>query len=321
MTSDFNGVVVARTASIHSKSSGKRNGAREHWAQRAFSPVELLNLWEPTGAWEEYCGLAYGEGPRQRLDVYKPRHAAKAPVLVFFYGGSWQRGSRDLYHFVGVSLAAQGIVTIVPDYSIFPPARFPTFVEDAARAVRFVRESAAQWGGDPTRLVLMGHSAGAYIAAMLSFDPQWVEQVGLNSQIDLAGFIGLAGPYDFLPIESRTLRTIFGGANRPETQPISFVTGKEAPSLLITPWRDRLVSPENSRRMVEKIHVHGGVAEERTYRGVGHFTLIGAFAPALRVLAPVLNEATQFVWRVTRRADLSTLERRRYRAGHPTHTT
>ena len=219
------------------------------WAQRGFSPVDLLNLWEPTGAWEEYPGLIYGEGPRQKLDVYKPRHAAKAPVVVFFYGGSWQGGSRDLYPFVGASLAAQGIVTVVPDYSIFPPARFPTFVEDAARAVRFARASAAQWGGDPSRLVLMGHSAGAYIAAMLSFDPQWLGQVGLNSQTDLAGFIGLAGPYDFLPIESRTLRTIFGGANRTETQPISFVTGKEAPALLITARRDRLVSPGNSRRM------------------------------------------------------------------------
>jgi acetyl esterase/lipase len=82
--------------------------------------------------------------------------------------------------------------------------------------VRFAYESAAQWGGDPSRMVLMGHSAGAYIAAMLSFDPQWLEQVGLNSQTDLAGFIGLAGPYDFLPIESRTLRAIFGGAIGPK---------------------------------------------------------------------------------------------------------
>jgi acetyl esterase/lipase len=283
---------------------GKRDGIRA--AQRAFSPVELLNFWEPTGAWEEYRGLVYGDGPRQRLDVYRPRRAAKAPILVFCYGGSWQRGSRDLYRFVGASLAAQGIVTVVPDYSIFPPARFPMFVEDAARAVRFAHDNAPQWGGDPARLVLMGHSAGAYIAAMLSFDPQWLWQVSLNLQTDLAGFIGLAGPYDFLPIKSRTLRTIFGGANRAETQPISFVTGKEAPALLITPWRDPLVSPENSRRMAEKIRAHGGIAEERTYPGVGHLTLIGAFAPALRVLAPVLHHVTQFVWRVTRQADLST---------------
>jgi acetyl esterase/lipase len=282
-------------------SSGKRNRIRERRTQRGFSPVDLLNLWQPNGVWEEHRGLAYGEGPRQTLDVYKPRHAAKAPIVVFFYGGSWQRGSRGFYPFVGASLAAQGIVTVVPDYSIFPLARFPRFVEDAARAVRFARTSAAQWGGDPTRLVLMGHSAGAYIAAMLSFDPQWLEQVGLNSQTDLAGFIGLAGPYDFLPIKSRTLRTIFGGANRAETQPISFVTGREAPALLITARRDRLVSPGNSRRMAAKIRDHGGVAEELTYGGVGHLTLIGAFAPGLRILAPVLHDATQFVWRVTRR--------------------
>jgi acetyl esterase/lipase len=292
---------VARTAPTHSRSAAKRNRIRERWAQRGFSPNDLLNLWKPNGAWEQYRGLAYGERPRQKLDVYRPRHAAKAPILLFFYGGSWQRGSRDLYPFVGTSLAAQGIVTVVPDYSIFPPARFPMFVEDAARAVRFARDRAGQWGGDPSRLVLMGHSAGAYIAAMLSFDPQWLEQVGLNSQTDLAGFIGLAGPYDFLPIESRTLRTIFGGANRVETQPISFATGKEAPSLLITARRDRLVNPDNSRRMAAKIRARGGVTEERTYLGVGHLTLIGAFAPGLRVLAPVLRDVTQFVWRVTSR--------------------
>jgi acetyl esterase/lipase len=125
------------------------------------------------------CGAA-----RRLLTKLEPRRR---------HGGSWQRGSRDLYRFVGVSLAAQGIVTVVPDYSIFPPARFPMFVEDAARAVRFARERSPQWGGDPARLVLMGHSAGAYIAAMLSFDPQWLGQVGLNSQTDLAGFVGLAG--------------------------------------------------------------------------------------------------------------------------------
>jgi acetyl esterase/lipase len=292
---------VTGTASTLSGSSSKRKRVQERWAQRGFSPADLLNLWKPNGAWEQYDGLAYGRKPRQKLDVYKPRHAAKAPVLVFFYGGSWQGGSRDLYPFVGASLAAQGIVTIVPDYSIFPPVRFPTFVDDAARAVRFARDNATQWGGDPARLVLMGHSAGAYIAAMLSFDPQWLRRVDLNSKTDLAAFVGLAGPYDFLPIESRILRTIFGGANRTETQPISFVTGKEAPSLLITARRDRLVSPGNSRRMAAKIHAHGGVAEERTYGGVGHFTLIGAFAPGLRVLAPVLRDVTQFVWRITRR--------------------
>ena len=146
--------------STRSRSSGNRNRLQESWAQRGFSPADLLNLWKPNGAWEQYRGLAYGRKPRQKLDVYKPRHAVKAPVLVFFYGGSWQGGSRDLYPFVGASLAAQGIVTIVPDYSIFPPARFPTFVEDAARAVRFARQSAAQWGGDPSAAGIDGAFGG-----------------------------------------------------------------------------------------------------------------------------------------------------------------
>jgi len=134
---------------------------------------------------------------------------------------------------------------------------------------------------------------------MLTLDGQWLGEAGLSPCGAVRAMAGLAGPYDFLPIQSRTLRTIFGGANRAETQPISFVTGKEAPALLITPRRDHLVSPTNSRRMAAEIHACGGVAEERAYGGVGHLTLIGAFAPGLRVLAPVLRDVIQFVWRVT----------------------
>ena len=249
---------------------------------------------------------AYGSGERRVLDVYALRGARNAPLVVFFYGGSWQGGRKGTYRFLARALAARGVVVVVPDYRVYPDVRFPAFLEDAAAAVAWTKTHAADFGGDAHKMFLMGHSAGAYIAAMLSFDPQWLRQVDLNAQTDLAGFIGLAGPYDFLPIKSRTLRTIFGGANRAETQPISFVTGKEVPALLITPWRDALVSPKNSRRMAAKIHAHGGSAEERIYRGVGHLTLIGAFAPALRVLAPVLRETTQFIWRVTRQTDLAT---------------
>ena len=277
----------------------RRARLRERWAERGFSAADLLNLWKPLGAWDHHEELSYGPAPRQKLDVYRPRHARGAPLLVFFYGGSWQNGSRDLYPFLGASLAAQGIVTVVPDYAVFPPARFPQFIEDGARAVAFAHRHARSWGADPERLVLMGHSAGAHIAAMLTFDPQWLAAVELDAHRDIAGFVGLAGPYDFLPIQSRILQRIFGGAERPETQPISFVTGQEPPALLIAAQRDTLVDPNNTARLAAKIRQNGGSVEERFYTRVNHYTLIGSFAPALRMLAPTLREVTDFVWRVT----------------------
>jgi acetyl esterase/lipase len=147
----------------------------------------------------------------------------------------------------------------------------------------------------------MGHSAGAYNAAMLTFDRQWLAAEGMNAQRDVAGFVGLAGPYDFLPIRGRILQRIFGGASRPETQPITFVTGCEAPSLLIAAKRDTLVDPGNSERLAAKVRDLGGRAEVPLYPRVNHYTLIGSFAPALRVLAPTMREVTDFIWRTTGR--------------------
>ncbi len=278
-----------------------RRRLRERWAERGFSAADLLNLWQPVGAGERHEDLRYGPKPHQAMDVYRPRHTRGAPLVMFFYGGSWQRGSRDLYPFLGASLAGQGMVTVVPDYAIFPPARFPEFLQDAARAVAFARAHAREWGADPERLVLMGHSAGAHIAAMLTFDRQWLAAEELNARRHVAAFVGLAGPYDFLPIRSRILQRIFGGADRHETQPIAFVTGREAPSLLIAARRDTLVDPGNTERLAAKIRERGGRVEERLYGRVNHFTLIGSLAPGLRVLAPTLREVTDFIWRVTSR--------------------
>jgi acetyl esterase/lipase len=272
---------------------------RQLWAERGFSAADLLNVWTPAAPGARQESVRYGDAPRQMLDVYRPRHATHAPMVVFFYGGSWQTGTRDLYAFLGNALAAQGIVAVVPDYTVFPEARFPVFLEDAARAVAFAREHAPSWGADPRRLVLMGHSAGAHIAAMLACDRQWLDGVGLDAHRDVAGLVGLAGPYDFLPIESRVLQEIFGGAARAETQPISFVTGREAPALLVTAQRDTLVSPGNTERFAARIRATGGRVEERVYNRVNHFTLIGAFAPGLSLLAPVKRDVDDFVWRVT----------------------
>jgi acetyl esterase/lipase len=284
--------------STSSSSSQPRGRLTRRWAARGFSPADLLNFVRPTGAWQHHENIAYGAGPRHRLDVYQPA-AVGPPVVVFFYGGSWQSGSRDLYRFLGGSLAARGIMAVVPDYTVYPQARYPVFLQDAAQAVRFVRDQATEWGGRADRLVLMGHSAGAYIAAMLALDGRWLHSVDLDTRRDVSGMIGLAGPYDFLPISDPTLQTIFGGPARIDTQPICYVTGDAVPALLIAPRRDSFVSPGNTSRLAARIRAQGGRVLELQYPHVGHLSLIGAFAPGLRFLAPVLAEVTAFVMTTT----------------------
>lgn len=279
-----------------SESTSRRVGLIRRWVERGFSAADLLNALQPRKGWQVEDGIAYRPGPRGMFDVYRPagRSETPAPVVVFFYGGSWQSGSRDLYRFVGASLAAQGIVTVVPDYTVYPQARYPDFLEDGAKALRFARDNAARWGGDPARLVAMGHSAGAYIAAMLTFDKRWLGGLGLDPIDHIAGFVGLAGPYDFLPIVDPVLQHIFGGSDRIDTQPIRYVGHRAPPSLLVAPSSDRVVSPGNTSRLAAHIRSLRGKVTERHYPRISHLGLIGAFSPLLRFLAPVLDDVADF---------------------------
>jgi len=287
---------LSSTAADRTASTSRSVGLLQRWAARGFSAADVLNALQPQRGWQLHAGIQYRPGSRGLLDVYTPARQpdAPAPMVVFFYGGSWQSGSRDIYRFVGASLAEQGIVTVIPDYAVYPQARYPDFVEDAAKAVRFAQDNAARWHGDPQQLVVSGHSAGAYIAAMLTFDKRWLGGVGLDPKADIAGFAGLAGPYDFLPIVDPVLQDIFGGSERIDTQPLRYVSHGAPPSLLIAPRRDRIVSPDNTRRLAAQIRGHRGKVTELHYPKVGHLSLLGTFAPALRFLSPALGAITAF---------------------------
>ncbi len=267
------------------------------WAARGFSAAGILNALQPRDGWELYADIAYQPGPRGLLDVYLPavRSEAPAPLVVFFYGGSWQGGAREIYRFVGASLARKGFVTVIPDYRVYPQARYPDFLADAAQAVYFARDNAGRWHANPRHLVVMGHSAGAYIAAMLTFDKRWLGSVDLDPMRDIAGLAGLAGPYDFLPVVDPILQTIFGGADRIDTQPIRYVTHGAPPALLVAPRKDGVVSPGNTKRLAAHIRGHRSRVKEVHYPKVGHLTLIGAFAPALRFMAPVFADVSAFI--------------------------
>jgi acetyl esterase/lipase len=263
-----------------------------------LSPVNLLNGLASIAPIRLTTESAYAEGPRHGIDIYRPRGPGRYPLVVFFYGGGWEEGDRAMYRFVGAALAAAGFCVTIPDYRVFPEVRFPAFVEDGARAVRWSVDQAAGFGGDASRTVLMGHSAGAHIAAMLALDPQWLAAAGVDRH-RIAGLVGLAGPYDFTP-NTPAHRSIFGQpSERPRTQPISFAGPDSPPAFFATGREDRVVDPDNSERLAARLRASDVAAEVALYANPSHESLIGAFSPALRFIAPVFRDSIHFIRRVT----------------------
>lgn len=258
------------------------------------TPAAPLNFLARNGAWT-MTTEKYGPGSRNGVDIYTPTGSTNAPVIVFFYGGNWQSGDKETYRFVAASLAARGYVTVVPDYRVYPEVRIAGILQDAAQAFAWAKRNVGRFGGDSKRMFVVGHSAGAHIAAMLTLDGSWLAKVGLNSRRDIAGFIGVAGPYDFLPLHDDALKAIFAGNDLTRTQPISFVTGNEPPALLVTGRQDLIVDPGNTARLAARLRVKGDDVTEIEYPAIGHMAIVGAFAPVLRLLAPVLDNVDAFV--------------------------
>ena len=257
----------------------------------------VLNTLEPKSGVVTTRDVAYAPGARHSADVYAPRKpAAQAPVVIFIYGGGWDTGDKAQYGFVGAALASHGYVTVIPDYRVYPVGHYPDFLQDCALAVRWVHDHAADYGGDPGRIFLMGHSAGAYNAAMLGLDGRWLGAVGLDPHRDIKGVVGLAGPYDFLPLNTDELRAIFGAAGQaPDSQPINHVDGVAPPMFLAHDLGDKVVYPRNTERLAAKIQTAGGEVQTRYYKGLSHALMIGVFAAPLRFMAPVFRDATQFI--------------------------
>ena len=261
----------------------------------ACSPASVLGWVQPAAPGGEQRDIAYAPGPRHSLDIYLPGKSDSAPpVVVFFYGGGWKSGDRAMYRFVGRSLAACGAIAIIPDYRVWPDTAYAGILRDAAASVAFARQEAVRRGGDSSRLFLMGHSAGGYIATMLALDPTWLSGAGVEARTALAGVVGLAGPYDFLPLHDPVLEEIFAPAG-PRTQPITFAANASAPLLLMAGAADTTVYPANSTRLAARVRETGGQATTIVYPGVGHSGLIGAFASPLRFLAPVRDDACRFM--------------------------
>jgi len=263
----------------------------------ACSPLGLLDALTPADAGGRLAasGVAYGPDVRHRLDIYLPEQtASRAPVMVFLYGGGWNSGERSDYGFVGHAFAAQGFVTIIPDYRLVPQVRFPAFVEDGALALRWVRNHIALHGGDPAGIALSGHSAGAYNAMMLALDARFLARAGLPPRF-ISSVAGLAGPYDFLPLDDPRSIAAFGEFPRlSETQPISFASADAPRTFLATGDADETVRPRNSVSLAVKLKAAGAAVELKTYPGLGHAGILLALNTGFRSRAPVLADIVRF---------------------------
>jgi acetyl esterase/lipase len=263
---------------------------------RGRSPAMMLNLTVPRSGYRVKRDLPYGSAPRQRYDLYLPKAlaAGPAPIVLFFYGGAFRAGRKSEYRVVGQALASKGIIVAVADYRIYPEARFPDFLEDGAAALAAVHARAAEFGGDPARIFLAGHSAGAYISVMLAANPAYLR--GANADPSwIRGVIAIAGRYHELPINDPIIRDTFRGPARPETRPATFVTGKRPPMLLVAGSSESPEVLESHSKLAAHLRGHANEVDEITYPNVGHMGIMLALAPGFRDRAPLRDDIARFV--------------------------
>ena len=263
-----------------------------------LAPGASLNALSAIATHRVQADVPYGPGARHKLDIYAPTEAAPLggyPTVVFFYGGSWNRGQRADYRFVGEALAARGVLTLVADYRLYPEVRYPEFLADSALALAYGLRQAGRLGGNPKRVFVMGHSAGAYNAAMLALDASRLAPLG-HSPRELAGWIGLAGPYDFLPMSNPDAQPVFFHPNYPEgSQPLNYASNQAPRGFLAAPVNDDLVNPQrNTVGLATRLQQAGASATLKLYPRPSHMSLIGAMAAPLRWLAPVLDDVVAF---------------------------
>ena len=254
------------------------------------------SLARPAALAPSYADLPYGTAPRQKLDLYlPPKPADGQPVVIFFYSGDWQYGNKRDYSFVAAALVKQGYAVIIPDYRLYPEVKFPAFIEDGAAAAAWAENHLREYGGDARNLFLMGDSSGAYLAVMLALDPHYLGQANVKRR-DIAGVIGLAGPYDFLNNAHLDTRPVLRDASNPaSTQPINFADGTGPNLLLLAGDADDVVDPANSTALAAKQQQNGGKAKAILYPKVGHIGIMLPFSPLYYGSTAVVDDVFAFL--------------------------
>jgi acetyl esterase/lipase len=265
----------------------------------ASLPLLIVNGMAAVGDYRLTSNLAYGSNAMQQLDVYHVERSPDSPpaaVLIFYYGGCWG-ACTDLhkadYRFVAQSLVDENTVVVIADYQQYPDVLFAGIMTDVTAVVTWVENNIGSYGGNPKQLFLMGHSSGAHLASMLALDEQYLPTA---TQANIRGFIGLAGPYDFLPFTKPYQPILFGPESHyPASQPINYVDGKEPPLLLLYGQDDDTVGEKNMLNLSAAVKASGGQIESKTYPGLSHSGLLAALSIPLRASNTVREDIRVFI--------------------------
>lgn len=260
--------------------------------------LSLFNTFTPKdgGSQRIASDIAYGDNPRQRYDVYAPEgQGATRGLIVFFYGGGWNTGSRSDYGWMGRSLAAMGYVVAVPDYRLYPEVVYPLFLQDAAAAVQHVRANAKTYGADAQNVALVGHSAGAYIATMLALDISLLKFDPLADN-PIKACVGIAGPYDFFPFDVPESVNSFGSFPNPaQTQPINHARKTTTRFLLQHSRADTVCYPRNATALHAVLTEAGAASELKLYDGLSHQDCAAVFSVPFRKKGSLRADCEQFL--------------------------
>lgn len=261
------------------------------------SGADILNFTIPKSGYVVHKDISYGSDAAQNLDVYVPnKKRASGCAVLYFYGGSWQSGSKDKYLFVGEALSSLGCVAVLAEYRHYPDVSYPTFLQDSAKALAWTHTHIAEYGARNQNVYVAGHSAGAYNAMMLAADRSLVKAEG-GQQNWIRGVIGIAGPYDFLPFVDDNIKAIFSTAKHEDTQPVNYVHKGMPPVFMATGDEDTDVLPRNTLRMAAKMEKFGNKPDVKIYKGTGHVGIALSLASGFRNKTSVLKDIAYFIER------------------------
>jgi acetyl esterase/lipase len=248
------------------------------------------------GAYERRADIAYGTHARHRLDVYVPSNPHRAhPIVIFWYGGAWLRGEKGQYRFVAAALAKSGYVAVLPDYRTYPEGVFPQFNDDGALAVRWVHEHAAELGGDRDAIFLMGHSAGAHLAASLALDKRYLVAVGGDPRW-IRGLIGLSGPYALEPPPWPMWKIVFPEPyTADDWQPLRHASRDAPPTLLLYGGDDWAMARDQAEALAKTLRSLNVPITAHRYPNTSHFGTVAALSLPSFLGAPVIDDVNLFI--------------------------